>query len=113
MFYFAFEAIFQVQAPGGAYIWRGDLTEGFLRYQFGGLIHGGAYFRNFKVSFVFAIVLLSLSLLLVLSMSDQPIPEAVFEIQSTDVCERSWVDYLDGLSQGKKKTMVPFFSCTC
>ncbi|CAH3174032.1 unnamed protein product [Porites evermanni] len=32
-------------------------------------------------------------------MSDQPIPEAVFEIQSTDVCERSWVDYLDGLSQ--------------
>ena len=37
--------------PGGAYIWRGDLTEGFLRYRFGGLyleglIHGGAYFRN-------------------------------------------------------------------
>ena len=26
--------LFQVQAPGGAYIW----TEGFLRYQFGGLI---------------------------------------------------------------------------
>ena len=35
--------IFQVQALGGAYIWRGDLTEGFLRYQFGGLIFGGAY----------------------------------------------------------------------
>ena len=30
-------AIFQVQAPGGAYIWKGDLTEGFLRYRFGGL----------------------------------------------------------------------------
>ena len=30
-------AIFQVQAPGGAYIWRGDLTEGFLRYRFGGI----------------------------------------------------------------------------
>ena len=31
--------------PGGwgAYIWRGDLTEGFLRYHFGGLIVGGAY----------------------------------------------------------------------
>ena len=29
--------IFQVQAPG-AYIWRGDLMEGFLHYQFGGLI---------------------------------------------------------------------------
>ena len=41
-------AIFQVQAPG-AYIWRGDLTEGFLRYRFGGLIFGGAYFRNFTV----------------------------------------------------------------
>ena len=34
---------FQVQAPGGAYIWRGDLTEGFLRYRFGGLIFGGSY----------------------------------------------------------------------
>ena len=34
---------------GGAYIRRGDLTEGFLRYDFGGLIHGGAYFRNFTV----------------------------------------------------------------
>ena len=30
--------------PGGVYlIWRGDLTEGFLRYRFGGLIFGGAY----------------------------------------------------------------------
>ena len=28
---------------------RGDLSEGFLRYDFGGLIHGGAYFRNFTV----------------------------------------------------------------
>ena len=27
----------------GAYIWRGDLTEGFLRYEFGGPIFGGAY----------------------------------------------------------------------
>ena len=34
---------------GGAYIRRGDLTDGFLRYEFGGLIHGGAYFRNFTV----------------------------------------------------------------
>ena len=38
-----FRAIFQVQAPPGAYIWRGDLTEVFLRYEFGGLIFGGAY----------------------------------------------------------------------
>ena len=42
-------AIFQLQAPPGAYIWRGDLTEGFLRYRFGGFIFGGAYFRNFTV----------------------------------------------------------------
>ena len=43
LFYFVFESNFQVQAPGGAYIWRGDLTEGFLRYEFWGLIFGGAY----------------------------------------------------------------------
>ena len=38
-------AIFQVQAPGGAYIWKDDLTEGFLRYPFGwgGGIFEGAY----------------------------------------------------------------------
>ena len=55
---FEFEGNFQVQARegGGAYIWRGDLTEGFLRYEFGGLylkglIHGRAYFRNFTVQY--------------------------------------------------------------
>ena len=37
-------AIFQVQAPGGAYIWRGDLTEVFLRYRFGGLYLKGLIF---------------------------------------------------------------------
>ena len=42
LFYIVFEGNFQVQAPRGAYIWRGDLTEGFLRYEFGGLISGGA-----------------------------------------------------------------------
>ena len=49
-----FEGNFPSTSPRGAYIWRGDLTEGFLRYEFGGLIfegviHGGAYFRNFTV----------------------------------------------------------------
>ena len=29
-------------SPPGAYIRRGDLTEGLLRYDFGGLIFGGA-----------------------------------------------------------------------
>ena len=59
LFYFVFEGDFQVQASQEASIWRGDLTEGFLRYDLGdlyleGLIHGGAYFRNFAVGdFVF------------------------------------------------------------
>ena len=43
LFYFVFEGKFQVQAPRGAYIRRGDLTEGFLRYDFEGLIFGGSY----------------------------------------------------------------------
>ena len=35
--------------PPGAYIWKGDLTEGFCVTGLGGLIFGGAYFRNFTV----------------------------------------------------------------
>ena len=30
--------------PRGAYIWRGDLREGFLRYEFGGLYLEGLIF---------------------------------------------------------------------
>ena len=62
LFYFVFEGNFQVQGPLGAYIWRGDLTERFLRCEFGGLyleglIHGGAYFRNFTViHFIFPVI---------------------------------------------------------
>ena len=52
LFYFVFEGNFQVQAPEGAYIWRGDLTDGFLRYKFGGLVFGGAYFRNFTLELI-------------------------------------------------------------
>ena len=52
LFYFVFESKFQVQAPQGAYIQRGDLTEGFLRYDSGGLyleglIHGRGLFSEF------------------------------------------------------------------
>ena len=43
LFYFVFEFNFRVRAPRGAYIRRGDLTEGVLRYEFGGLVFGGAY----------------------------------------------------------------------
>ena len=49
LFYFVFEGKFQVQAPWGAYILRGALMVDFLHYDFGGLIFGGAYFRNFTV----------------------------------------------------------------
>ena len=34
---------------GGAYIRRGDVTEGFLGFDFGGLIFGGTYLWNFTV----------------------------------------------------------------
>ena len=47
-----FEGSFPSTSSRGGYIWRGDLTEGFLRYRFGegggALIHGGAYFRNLQ-----------------------------------------------------------------
>ena len=56
LFNFVFEGNFPSTSPLGAYIRRGDLTEGFLRYRFEGLIFGGAYtwrglayFRNFTV----------------------------------------------------------------
>ena len=51
LFYFVFEGNFPSTSHWGAYIWRGDLTEGFLRYWFEGLIFGGAYFRNFTVCY--------------------------------------------------------------
>ena len=36
LFYFVFEGNFPISSPQGAYIWRGNLTEVFLRYWFGG-----------------------------------------------------------------------------
>ena len=51
LFYFVFEGSFQEQAPGG-YIWSGDFTEGFLRYEFGG---GGAYIWRGSFSEVYGI----------------------------------------------------------
>ena len=50
LFYFVFEGNFPITSRRGAYIWRGDLMEGFLSYRFGGLILGGAYFLNFTVN---------------------------------------------------------------
>ena len=36
LFYFVFEGNIPGTSPQGAYIWRGNLTEGFLHYWFGG-----------------------------------------------------------------------------
>ena len=49
LFYFVFEGNFPSTSSPGSCIWRGDFTEDFLRYCFGRLIFGGAYFRNFTV----------------------------------------------------------------
>ena len=38
-----------------SFIWRGDLTEVFLRYRFRGLMFGEAYFRNFTVYRLFTV----------------------------------------------------------
>ena len=42
LLYFVFEGNFPSTSPWGAYIGRGDLTECFLCYRFGGLMFGGA-----------------------------------------------------------------------
>ena len=42
LFCFEFEDSFQVQAPGGLYL-EGRFNGVFLRYKYGGLIFGGAY----------------------------------------------------------------------
>ena len=54
LFYFGFEGTFQVQVPGVGL--GGAIYRVFLRYEFGGLIFGGAYawrgyFRYFTVYF--------------------------------------------------------------
>ena len=60
LFYFVFEGNFPSTSPWGAYIWRTDLAEGFLRHRFEGLIFGGAYtwrglFSEFYGMFIDAI----------------------------------------------------------
>ena len=55
LFYFEFEGNFQVQAPGGIYLEGRFNRRVFNVTSLGGLyldglIHGGAYFRNFTVS---------------------------------------------------------------
>ena len=54
LFYLVFKGNFPSTSPRGAYIWRGDLTEGFLRHWFGGLYLEGLIFgilRYFVIMF--------------------------------------------------------------
>ena len=47
LFYFVFEGNFPSTSPRGAYVWRDDLTEGFLRYEFGGAYIWRVLFSEF------------------------------------------------------------------
>ena len=47
LFYFAFEGNFPSTNPRGAYIWMGDLREGFLRYRIGGAYIWRGLFSEF------------------------------------------------------------------
>ena len=50
LFYFVFEGNFQVQSPGGLIFGGVFSVTSFGGLYLEGLIHGGAYFRNFTVS---------------------------------------------------------------
>ena len=45
--YFVFEGNFPISSPQGAYIWRGNLTEVFLCYWFGGAYIWRGLFSEF------------------------------------------------------------------
>ena len=47
LFYFAFEGNFPSTSTWGAYIWRGDLTEGIWSYALGGLYSWRGLFLDF------------------------------------------------------------------
>ena len=62
LFYLVFEGNFLSTSRRGAYIWRGDLTDGFLRYRFGGLILEGLIFGILRYYTQFSIILSNLLL---------------------------------------------------
>ena len=83
MSYIVFESSFPSTG-----IWRGDVTEGFLRYRFGGLIHEGPYFRNFTVSF-YDFEVISIHLLSLTSF------RKVTKINSFVINERDWLPWVE------------------
>ena len=52
LFYFVFESQFSKYKPAGGLYLEGRFNGRFLRYPFGEVIFGGAYFRNFTVCWV-------------------------------------------------------------
>ena len=53
LFYLVFKGNFQVQAPPGAYIWRGDLTESFFALRvWGAYIWRGLYMEGLIFGFL-------------------------------------------------------------
>ena len=51
LFYLVFEGNFPSTSPRGAHIWRGELTEGFLRYRFWGAYIWRGLFSEFYGNF--------------------------------------------------------------
>ena len=82
LFYVVFEGKFQVQVPRGAYIRRDDLTEGFLRYYFRGLIFGGAYTWRGLFSEFYGNQAFGLAIVTVVDPSSTPFfPQLIFYLR--------------------------------
>ena len=64
-----YRTISKYKPPWEAYIWRGDLIDDFLGYEFGGLIHGGAYFQNLTV------FIINIKIIVVYKNSEFSIPQ--------------------------------------
>ena len=74
LFYFVFEGNFPRISPQGAYIWRGYLTEGFLRYRLyiEGLIFGILRYRDCSTSHSRAFLYQRYFMLSTLSSAEAP-----------------------------------------
>ena len=57
LLYFVFEGNFPSISSQEPYIWRGDLTEGFLRSHFGRLIFEGAYTWKGLIFGIFRVII--------------------------------------------------------
>ena len=69
LFYFVFEGNFPSTSPQGAYIWRGDLMEGFVRHRFGGLMFGGAYTWRGLFSEFYGIIIIIVMIMMMRMMT--------------------------------------------